>query len=62
MATAAGGIEVTTAAPFSDLAERVIALSRLHQQTLGQIPFAAFHEAARQGALVAAIDMWWLGT
>lgn len=46
--------DISIAPPFSELTEGVIALSKRHQQTLGQLPFAAFHEAARQGALVVA--------
>ena len=51
-----GEIEVEIAVEHSDLTRNVIDLSRKHQRNLGQLPYAAFHEAARQGTLIVAAN------
>lgn len=49
------GPRLVTVAPQSELAASVIALSKRHQKTLGQLPYEVFHEAAIKGELVAVI-------
>lgn len=40
----------------SELADRVIALSKTSQDSLGQLPYSAFHQAAANGTLIAALS------
>ena len=43
-------------APRSDVADAVIDLSKTAQATLGQLPYSAFHQAAANGTLLAAVS------
>jgi GNAT superfamily N-acetyltransferase len=47
------GPRLVRVVPQSDLEASVIALSKRHQKTLGQLPYEVFHEAALKGELVA---------
>ena len=48
-------MSVVLVAPNSELASQVIALSKASQGTLGQLPYSAFHQAAANGTLIAAL-------
>ena len=45
------GPRLVRVVPQSDLEASVIALSKRHQKTLGQLPYEVFHEAALKGEL-----------